>query len=144
MKIKTLFYLLLSFMVIESCLYSKKAAIKKFCNKDTLLIETTIHDTIIVDSIQVDTFFSENIDSVYITKDKIEIRYVKKFGKIYLQSKYIGDTIYYTKKVYQKVPCNTPKLVWYKQYAADYWYILPLLLLLFIIVKYFHKILNNE
>ena len=144
MKIKNLFYLLLSFMVIESCLNTKNTANKKFCNKDTLLIETTIHDTIIVDSIQVDTLFSENIDSVYFFKDKIEIRYVKKYGKIYLQGKYIGDTIYYTKTVYQKVPCNTPKLVWYKQYAADYWYILPLLLLFFIFVKYFHKILNNE
>ena len=144
MKIKNLFYLLLSFMVMESCLYTKNTAIKKFCNKDTLLIETTIHDTIIVDSIQVDTLFSENIDSVYFFKDKIEIRYVKKYGKIYLQGKYIGDTIYYTKTVYQKVPCNTPKLIWYKQYAADYWYILPLLLLFFIFVKYFHKILNNE
>ena len=141
---KTLFYILLSFMVMESCLYTKNTAIKKFCNKDTLLIETIIHDTIIVDSIQVDTIFSESIDSIYFIKDKIEVRYVKKFGKIYLQGKYTGDTIFYTKTVYQKVPCTTPKLVWYKQYAADYWYILPLLLLLFLVVKYFHKILNNE
>ena len=131
-------------MVLQSCLYTKNTAIKKFCNKDTLLIETIIHDTIIVDSIQVDTIFSESIDSIYFIKDKIEIRYVKKFGKIYLQGKYTGDTIFYTKTVYQKVQCNTPKLVWYKQYAADYWYILPLLLLFFIFVKYFHKILNNE
>jgi len=144
MKIKTLLYIILACMVMQSCLYSKKAAIKKFCNKDTLLIETTIHDTIIVDSIQVDTVFSETVDSVYFFKDKIEIRYVKKFGKIYLQGKYIGDTIFYTKTVYQKVPCNTIKLVWYKQYAADYWYILPVLLLIFLGVKYFHKILNNE
>lgn len=131
-------------MVLQSCLYTKNSAIKKFCNKDTLLIETIIHDTIIVDSIQVDTVFSESIDSIYITKDKIEIRYVKKFGKIYLQGKYTGDTIFYEKKVLIEVPCNTPKLPWYKQYAADYWYILPLLLLLFLVVKYFHKILNNE
>ena len=131
-------------MVMQSCLYSKKAAIKKFCNKDTLLIETTIHDTIIVHSIQVDTVFSETVDSVYFFKDKIEIRYVKKFGKIYLQGKYIGDTIFYTKTVYQKVPCNTIKLVWYKQYAADYWFILPLIVLIIIVIKYFHKILNNE
>ena len=141
---KTLFYILLPFMVLQSCLYTKNTAIKKFCNKDTLLIETIIHDTIIVDSIKVDTLFSESIDSIYFIKDKIEVRYVKKFGKIYLQGKYTGDTIFYTKTVYQKVPCTTPKLVWYKQYAADYWYILPLLLLLFLVVKYFHKILNNE
>ena len=139
---KTLFYLLLPFMVLQSCLYTKNSAIKKFCNKDTLIIETIIHDTIIVDSIQVDTVFSETVDSVYIFKDKIEIQYVKKFGKIYLEGKCKGDTIYYTKTVTVQVPCNTPKLPWYKQYAADYWYILPLLLLLFLLVKYFHKILN--
>lgn len=131
-------------MVLQSCLYTKNLAIKKFCNKDTLLIETIIHDTIIVDSIQVNTVFSETVDSIYFFKDKIEIQYVKKFGKIYLQGKYTGDTIFYTKTVYQKVPCTTQKLIWYKQYAADYWYILPLLLLLFLGVKYFHKILNNE
>ena len=141
---KTLFYILLPFMVLQSCLYTKNTAIKKFCNKDTLLIETIIHDTIIVDSIQVDTIFSESIDSIYFIKDKIEVRYVNKFGKIYLQGKYTGDTIFYEKKVFIQVPCNTPKLIWYKQYAADYWYILPLLLLFFIFVKYFHKILNNE
>ena len=131
-------------MVFQSCLYTKNSAIKKFCNKDTLLIETIIHDTIIVDSIQVDTVFSETVDSIYFFKDKIEIRYVKKNGLVKIETKYVGDTIFYTKTVYQKVPCTTPKLVWYKQYAADYWYILPLLLLLFLVVKYFHKILNNE
>jgi hypothetical protein len=134
----------LIFILLLSSCYTKNQAIKKFCNQDTLNIETTIHDTIIIDSIQVDTVFSESIDSVYFFKDKIEIRYIKKFGKIYLQGKYTGDTIFYTKTVYQKVPCNTPKLVWYKQYAADYWYILPILLLIFLVVKYFHKILNNE
>jgi hypothetical protein len=143
MGAKTLFYLLLSCMVFQSCLYTQKSAIKKFCNKDTLLIETIIHDTIIVDSIQVDTIFSESIDSVYLFKDKIEIRYIKKNGVVYLQGKCKGDTIFYTKTIYQKVPCITPKLVWYKQLGADYWYILPIIILIFLSIKYFHKILNN-
>jgi hypothetical protein len=143
MGAKNLFYLLLSCMVFQSCLYTKNSAIKKFCNKDTLLIETIIYDTIIVDSIQVDTVFSDKIDSVYFTKDKIEIRYLKKNGVIYLQGKCKGDTIYYTKTIFQKVPCITPKLIWYKQLGADYWYILPIIILIFLSIKYFHKLLNN-
>ena len=143
MGAKTLFYLLLPCMLLQSCLYTKNSAIKKFCNKDTLLIETIIHDTIIVDSIQVDTIFSENIDSVFVTKDKIEVRYIKRNGVIYLQGKYKGDTIYYTKTIFQKVPCTTPKLIWYKQLGADYWYILPFIILMLFSIKYFHKLLNN-
>ena len=143
MGAKTLFYLLLSCMVFQSCLYTKKSAIKKFCVKDTILIETIIHDTIIVDSIQVDTIFSESIDSVYLFKDKIEIRYVKRNGVVYLQGKCKGDTIFYTKTIFQKVPCTTPKLIWYKQMGADYWYILPIIILILLSIKYFHKLLNN-
>jgi hypothetical protein len=131
------------YCLLCSC-YTKNQAIKKFCNQDTLNIETTIHDTIIVISIKVDTLFSDKIDSVYFVKDKIEVRYIKRNGLVKIETKYVGDTIFYTKTVYQKVPCTTQKLVWYKQYAADYWYILPVLLLIFLIVKYFHKILNNE
>jgi hypothetical protein len=143
MGAKTLFYLLLSCMVFQSCLYTKKSAIKKFCVKDTLLIETIIHDTIIVDSIQVDTIFSESIDSVYITKDKIEIRYLKRNGLVKIEAKYKGDTIFYTKTIYQKVPCITPKLAWYKQLGADYWFVLPIIILILLLIKYFHKFLNN-
>jgi len=143
MGAKTLFYLLLSCMVFQSCLYTKKSAIKKFCVKDTILIETIIHDTIIVDSIQVDTIFSESIDSVFVTKDKIEIRYIKRNGVVYLQGKCKGDTIFYTKTIFQKVPCITPKLIWYKQLGAEYWYILPFIILILSSIKYLHKLLNN-
>ena len=143
MGAKNLFYLILSCMVFQSCLYTQKSAIKKFCTKDTILIETIIHDTIIVDSIQVDTIFSESIDSVYLFKDKIEVRYIKRNGVVYLQGKCKGDTIFYTKTIYQKIPCITPKLIWYKQLGADYWYILPIIILIFLSIKYFHKILNN-
>lgn len=129
-------------IVLSGC-YTKTQAVKKFCNSDTIQVTTTIHDTIIVDSIQVDTVFSESIDSVYLVKDKIEIRYVKKYGKIYLEGKYKGDTIFYEKKIYINVPCITPKLPYYKQWAADYWWVMPLILLCYIIVKAFLKYLNS-
>jgi hypothetical protein len=130
------------YCLICSC-YTKNQAIEKFCSKDTASVFVTIHDTIIVDSIQVDTVFNDTIDSVYITKDKLEIVYVKKLGKVYIQGKCKGDTIYYEKKVLVEIPVNCPKLSWYKQLGADYWYILPLIVLILIIVGYIRKILNN-
>ena len=123
--------------------YTKNQAIDKFCSQDTASVLVTIHDTIITDSIRIDTIFNESVDSVYITKDKLEIIYVKKFGKIYIEGKCKGDTIYYEKKVLIEVPIDCPKLVWYKQFGADYWYILPLLILAYIAIAYFHKIMNN-
>ena len=135
-------YLIL-ILLLSSC-YTKNQAIKKFCSKDTANVFVTIHDTILIDSIQVDTVFNDTIDSVYITKDKLEIVYVKKFGKVYIEGKCKQDTFIYFKKIFVKVPVDCPKLVWYKQLGADYWYILPLLILAYIGIAYFHKIMNNE
>jgi hypothetical protein len=130
--------LIFALLLFSSC-YTKNQAIKKFCNQDTIKFSTIIYDTIIVDSIQIDTVFNEKIDSVFITKDKIEIKYIKKFGKVYLEGKCKSDTIFYEKKVMFEVPCTTPKLSWYKQLAADYWFILPLILVLLILLSFIRK-----
>jgi hypothetical protein len=130
--------LLFAVLLLSSC-YTKNQAIEKFCNKDTIQVTTVIHDTIIIDSIQVDTVFNESIDSVYLVKDKIEIRYIKKFGKIYLEGKCKQDTVFYTKEVFINAPVLTKKLVWYKQLAADYWFILPLILVLLILLSFIRK-----
>ena len=135
--------LIFALLLFTSC-YTKNQAIQKFCNQDTIQVTTIIYDTIIVDSIQVDTVFNETIDSVFITKNKIEIKYLKKFGKIYLEGKCKSDTIYYEKKVMFEVPCTTPKLSWYKQLAADYWFILPLILVLLILLSFIRKLLNKQ
>lgn len=134
-KMKNIGLIILA-LLITSC-YTKNQAIEKFCSQDTIITTITIHDTIIVDSIRVDTVFSEVVDSIYLVKDKLEIRYVKKYGKVYLEGKYKGDTIFYEKKVLIEVPCNTPKLVWYKQLAADYWWILPALVIIFLLRAWF-------
>jgi len=141
---KSIYSILIAILycLICSC-YTKNQAIEKFCSQDTAKVVVTIHDTIIVDSIQVDTVFNDTVDSVYITKDKLEIVYVKKFGKIYIEGKCKGDTIYYEKKVLVEVPVDCPKLVWYKQLGADYWYILPLIVLIYFFIAYFHKLMNN-
>jgi hypothetical protein len=134
--------LLFAVLLFSSC-YTKNQAIEKFCNKDTIQVTTTIHDTIIIDSVQVDTVFNESVDSVYLVKDKIEIRYLKKYGKIYLEGKCKGDTVYYTKEVFINAPVLTKKLVWYKQLAADYWFIIPLFLLQILLFFFIRKWLNK-
>jgi len=141
---KSIYSILIAILycLICSC-YTKQQAIEKFCSQDAASVMVTIHDTIIVDSVQVDTVFNDTIDSVYITKDKLEIVYVKKFGKVYIEGKCKGDTIYYEKKVLVEVPVDCPKLVWYKQLGADYWYILPLIIFIYFAIAYFHKIMNN-
>jgi hypothetical protein len=135
--------LLFALLLFSSC-YTKNQAIEKFCNKDTIQVSTVIHDTIIIDSIQVDTVFNESVDSVFITKDKIEIRYIKKYGKIYLEGKCKQDTVFYTKEVFINAPVLTKKLAWYKQLAADYWFILPLILVLLILLSFIRKWLNKQ
>jgi len=134
-------YLIL-ILLLSSC-YTKNQAIKKFCSKDTVNVVVTIHDTIRTETIRTDTIFNDTIDSVFITKDKLEIVYVKKFGKIYIEGKCKEDTFIYYKKIFVKVPVDYPKLSWYKQLGADYWYILPLIILIYFLIAYFHKIMNN-
>jgi len=134
-------YLIL-ILLLSSC-YTKHQAIEKFCNKDTASVMVTIHDTIIVDSIQIDTVFNDTVDSIFITKNKIQIKYIKIGNKIEIVGKYLGDTIYYEKKVLIEVPIDCPKLSWYKQLGADYWFILPLIILILFILIYIRKILNN-
>jgi hypothetical protein len=135
--------LIFALLLFSSC-YTKNQAIKKFCNQDTIQFSTVIHDTIIVDSIQVDTVFNQDVDSVYLVKDKIEIRYIKKYGKVYLEGKCKADTIYYEKKVMFEVPCTTPKIVWYKQLAADYWWILPSLVIIILLRAWFIQYQNKK
>jgi hypothetical protein len=124
----------LLYCLICSC-YTKQQAIEKFCSKDTASVILTIHDTIITDSIRTDTIFNETVDSVYITKDKLEIVYVKKFGKVYIEGKCKGDTIYYEKKVLIEVPIDCPKQSWFDQMILEAkWWILVIIAILILVI----------
>jgi hypothetical protein len=122
------------YCLICSC-YTKHQAIEKFCKQDTANVLVTIHDTILIDSIQVDTVFNDTIDSVYITKDKLEIVYIKKFGKVYIEGKCKGDTIYYEKKVLVEVPIDCPKQSWFDQMVLEAkWWILVIIAILILVI----------
>jgi len=124
------------YCLICSC-YTKQQAIDKFCSKDTASVMVTIHDTIKTETIKTDTVFNETVDSVYITKDKLEIVYIKKFGKVYIEGKCKGDTIYYEKKVLVEVPIDCPKQSWFDQMIveAKWWLLVIIAILILVIFK---------
>ncbi len=101
-------YLLL-ILILSGC-YTKKKAIKKFCQADT--VTTTIHDTIYTQTVKTDSVFSVKLDSVFIRKDKLSIKYIRVHDSIYLSGQCDADTIYYTKEI--KVPVTQEKPTpWY-------------------------------
>lgn len=128
-------YLIL-ILLLSSC-YTKNQAIKKFCSKDTAQVTITIQDTIIVDSIRIDTIFNDTVDSVFFTKNKIEIKYIKIGNKIEIAGKYLGDTIYYEKKVLIEVPIDCPKQSWFDQMIleAKWWLLVIIAILILVIFK---------
>jgi hypothetical protein len=133
---KSIYSILIAILycLICSC-YTKKQAIDKFCSKDTASVMVTIHDTIKTETIKTDTVFNESVDSVYITKDKLEIVYVKKFGKVYIEGKCKGDTIYYEKKVLIEVPIDCPKQSWFDQMILEAkWWILVIIAILILVI----------
>jgi hypothetical protein len=133
---KSIYSILIAILycLICSC-YTKKQAIDKFCSKDTASVMVTIHDTIITETIRTDTVFNDTVDSVYITKDKLEIVYVKKFGKVYIEGKCKGDTIYYEKKVLVEVPIDCPKQSWFDQMILEAkWWILVIIAILILVI----------
>ncbi len=135
---KSIYSILIAILycLICSC-YTKQQAIDKFCSKDTASVMVTIHDTILTETIRTDTIFNDDVDSVYITKDKLEIVYVKKFGKVYIEGKCKGDTIYYEKKVLIEVPIDCPKQSWFDQMIleAKWWLLVIIAILILVIFK---------
>ena len=133
---KSIYSILIAILycLICSC-YTKQQAIDKFCSKDTASVMVTIHDTIRTETIKTDTVFNETVDSVYITKDKLEIVYIKKFGKVYIEGKCKGDTIYYEKKVLIEVPVDCPKQSWFDQMIIEAkWWILTIIAILILVI----------
>lgn len=111
---KKIFSILIIASLFSSCLYTKKSAIKKFCQVDSIPYSILVHDTFVVQSVKIDTMFNASIDTFTIIKDRLEIRYKKVGEKIFIQGECKSDTIYKTKLVQIQVPIFKPKLTWYE------------------------------
>ena len=131
---------------------SREAMIKKYCKQDTLNITVTVHDTIITPVNKIDTFFSNTLDTFYFEKEnikngkkvgKLKLSYSNNNGNINLKADCETDTFYYEKKIFIPVAISCPKLVWYKHYAAEYWWLWPLFISMYFGIAYFHKSLNK-
>ena len=135
---KSIYSILIAILycLICSC-YTKNQAIEKFCSKDTASVMVTIHDTIRTETIQTDTVFNDTVDSVYITKDRLEIRYIKKFGKVYIQGKCNPIKYYYHKNILVEVPVDCPKESWFNQMIlqAKWWLLLIIAILILVIYR---------
>lgn len=92
--------LFISLIIIVSC--SPQRRLNKLIDKHPSLMESDtvfIKDTIITKEVKSDTAFFYLIDSIIVTNEKLEIKYVKKNDTIYLSGKCKSDTIYYTNEV---------------------------------------------
>lgn len=100
-----LFVILFSLMgVMSGC----NAVKKSICRQDSVLTTITIHDTTIIQRIHVDSVFSVKVDSITLVKDRLTIRYQRIRDSIYITGECAGDTIFKTKEVLVKAPCNCP------------------------------------
>ncbi len=100
-------YTLILLTLLSSC-YTKKKAIEKFCNQTKADTTIVIRDTVILDSTHTDTVFSSRIDSIYIEKGKLSIKYIKVRDSVYLSGTYKSDTIVRVDTIRVSIPINIP------------------------------------
>lgn len=92
--------ILISLMIIVSC--SPQRRLNRLIDKHPSLVQNDtvfIKDTIITKEVKSDTAFFYLVDSIIVTNEKLEIKYIKKNDTIYLSGKCKSDTIYYTNEV---------------------------------------------
>lgn len=92
--------LFISLIIIVSC--SPQKRLNRLIDKHPSLVESDtvfIKDTIITKEVKSDTAFFYLIDSIIVTNEKLEIKYIKNNDTIYLSGKCKSDTIYYTNEV---------------------------------------------
>lgn len=133
-------------------LYTKNQAINKFCRTDSVTTFVTVRDTFHVPPQKADTIFTASpcdtsrTDSVTVKNGKVSATYKRKGNKIQLQANYLGDTAIKEKVITVTAPCNCPpcpELPWYKQLGADYWWVLPAIVIGMLLLARFRKYLNT-
>jgi len=87
-----------------TCNYHLKRAEAK-CGTRKIVDTLLVHDTLLINSVQLDTLFTPiQGDTVYLTKDRLKIKYVKLAGdSVFITGK--CDSIISIREI--KVPCTT-------------------------------------
>ena len=106
------------FSVIFTSCYTRKQC-GKFCITDTITVKVV--DTLRTETIKHDTVIKYDFDTVYISKDKLQIKLIRVKDSILVKGACIGDTIYYTKVV--KVPYKLPEQTTLQKIKAVKYYI---------------------
>lgn len=152
-------------------LYTKNQAIEKFCRQDTASFhyKDTIRDTVVIKGntaeVNLDCEkFKAKYDSLLNAKSNLldTDGFVKIYedtnAAIFAKPNKDGSTKFKSKTkdkkqaiekpidVFLKAPCNCPpcpKLPWYKQLGADYWWVLPAIVIGMLLLARFRKYLNT-
>lgn len=73
--------------------YTKKGAIRRFCQTDSVATVITLHDTVVTDRHSADTVFSALLDTVYLDSGRVHIEYIRTKEKVYLKGTCDPDTV---------------------------------------------------
>ena len=92
----------------------------------------TITDTLWLTNTQIDTIFSSSVDSIFISNDSIQIKYIKVKDKVYLSGKTVFKPVIRERIVSVKAPAITKVVMkehWYLKFLI-YWFIFSLIIIL--------------
>ena len=122
---------IITFLSSCSCNYHLKRAAKK-CGKTSIVDTLIVRDTLTIPSVQLDTVFTPTVgDTVYLTKDRLSIKYVQLAGnKVFIEGK--CDTVKIDRLI--KVPCTTTVLNPIQWYQREWvlWLLIAVILALLI------------
>lgn len=108
----------------------------------TIENKVTITDTLYLTNTQIDSVFSSSVDSIFISNDSIQIKYIKVKDKIYLSGKTVFKPIIRERIVNVKSPVITVidpitqhKLNKWRRLCLITWFIISLAICFFVFKK---------
>ena len=112
--------------------------------------KVTITDTLWLTNTQIDTIFSASVDSIFISNDSIQIKYIKVKDKIYLSGKTVFKPVIRERIVNLKSPVVTvvdpitkERLSKWRRMCLITWFIVSIVICLIVFKKAITTYLNN-
>lgn len=104
--------------------YTKKGAIRRFCQTDSVATVITLHDTVVTDRHSADTVFSALLDTVYLDSGRVHIEYIRTKEKVYLKGTCDPDTVIREIKIPVKVAVQVRKPSLMERWYDARWFLL--------------------